>query len=180
MSTKTTKGAKPMNTNNNNTATRRPRLSYYHANARGTGAAVNFELHPATLEAEGSILMEIAAQNSPGKVAADGAAMLPRFDWGEKIAVRLCMPDLCGLLQVLRGYYESIADGRGLFHRTMEANIKIAFWHRIDPIPGYVLEVYAKPHDGDERRASITFSPSEAVGLCCAIEMSMGRVAFGV
>ena len=167
-----------MNTNNNTTP-RRPRLSYYHANARGTGAAVNFELHPATPEAEGFILMEIAAQK-PLVETAEGAAIYPAFDWGRKIAVRLCLPDLCELLQVLRGYCESIADGRGLFHRTMEANIKVSFWHRIDHVPGYMLEVYAKPHVGEERRASITFSASEAVGLCCAIEMSMGRVAFGV
>ena len=159
-----------MNTNNN-TTTRRPRLSYYHANARGTGAAVNFELHPATPEAEGHILLEIAAQKP---------APYPRFDWDEKIAVRLCIPDLCELLQVLRGYCESIADGRGLFHRTMAENIKIAFCHRIDPVSGYVLEVCAKPHDGEARRASITFSTSEAVGLCCAFEASMGLVAFGV
>ena len=169
-----------MNTNNNNnTATRRPRLSYYHANARGTGAAVNFELHPATPEAEGHVLLEIAAQK-PLTETANGASIYPSFGWREKIAVRLCMPDLCELLQVLRGYCESIADGRGLFHRTTKANIKIAFWHMIDPVSGYVLDVYTKPHDGEERHASIVFSPSEAVGLCCAIEMSMGLVAFGV
>ena len=39
----------------------RPRLSYYHPNARGTGCAVQFELHPAHESTSGSIFASFAA-----------------------------------------------------------------------------------------------------------------------
>lgn len=162
----------------------RPRLSYYHANAKGTGSAINFELHPAHWASgacvEGSLFVSFAAQKTVG-VRNGAETVFPSFDWKNKITFRLIMSDISQMLMVFRGMQESIADGKGLFHRSARYSTVIKFEHRIEPYPGYVLEVYRKSIDGaDQQHAFISFSPAEALGLSLAIEQSMGVIAFGL
>ena len=93
-----------MNTTTNQTESRayRPKLALYHPNARGTGSAVRLELLPATDDAEGCIMLTIAGQSAVG----DRRAPTPtyaRFDWENKIVVKLGFTDLCQMLQVFRG-----------------------------------------------------------------------------
>lgn len=162
----------------------RPKLSYYHANAKGTGSAISFELHPAHSSPEGniegSIFVSFANQKTVG-VRNGSETVFPSFDWKNRIVLRLTMSDITQMLMVFRGMQESVCDGKGLFHRSSRYNTVIQFDHRIEPYPGYTLEVYRKSFDGaDQQHAFISFSQAEAVGLSLAIEQSMGVIAFGI
>lgn len=170
------------NTKQYSTATEesyRPRLSYYHPNGRGTGGAVQFELHPAHGCTDGSIFATFARQKSVA--TRDGEVRtFPRFDWTNRICVKLDMTDLLQMLQVFRGMQESIADGKGLFHRSEEACTVVKLEHRIDPNPGYVFEAWRNPFEGEPSHAGVVFTVGEALGLSLAIEQSMDVIAFGL
>ena len=119
-------------TNNGN----RPALSFYHPNGRGTGAAAKFALHPANAEREGYVEMRLAPQTA-------GVSRFPAFDWEghPELGARLCFADICAFLQVLRGECESIEDGKGLFHCTASANVRICLRHIVEPVCGYEVSL---------------------------------------
>ena len=157
----------------------RPKLSYYHANSKGTGSALQMELHPAHDDTAGSIFLSIARQKTAGS-REQGKVIMPSFDWKNKAVLKLDVSDLSQILQVMRGIQESIADGKGLFHRSMNATTVIKFEHRIEPRPGYAIDVWKKPHDGEQMHYYFVFDPSEAFFLMLAIEQSAGTIAFGI
>ena len=151
---------------------KRPAITICHANARGTGTALRLELHPANTDSDGSILATIAPQNAVKPVAS--------FDWKNSISVRLCLMDLAKILQVFRGNYESIDDGKGLYHRTINGFTVVRLYHRIEPIGGYVLDVAHKPNDGETVRLVFSMTYDEAFALAESIDHAMLYVAFGV
>ena len=158
----------------------RPRLSYYHPNGRGTGGAIQFELHPAHGCTDGSIFATFARQKTVG-TCEGSVRTFPRFDWANRICVKLDMSDLLQMLQVFRGMQESIADGKGLFHRSTHSNTIVKLEHRIEPQPGYLLEAFRRPLEGGEpSHAGVVLTVSEALGLSLAIEQSMDVIAFGI
>ena len=157
----------------------RPVLRYYHANSKGTGSAMEFELHPAHGKTSGSIFAGIARQKTVG-TSSGGTKVFPTFDWKDKACFKLDMADLCEMLQVFRGMQESIADGKGLFHRTSTTTTSIKLSHIVEPRSGYLLEVWRKQGSGETWGARILFSVSEALGLSLALEQSMGSIAFGI
>ena len=163
-----------MNTETNNET----HAEIAHPNARGTGCAIRFTLHPAHGNVPGCVMCEIAKQKSA--VSVTGTGETPTFDWDGVIAIKMCVSDLAQMLMVLRGYQESIADGKGLFHRTATANSIIRFARMIEPCPGYRLEVSRKPFDGEPSSASIVFRPDEAYWLSMALEGAMPTLVFGV
>ena len=174
------------NTTTTATATRtsdsesyRPRLSYYHPNGRGTGGAIQFELHPAHGCTDGSIFATFARQKTVG-TCEGSVRTFPRFDWANRICVKLDMSDLLQMLQVFRGMQESIADGKGLFHRNTHSCTIVKLEHRIEPQPGYLLEAFRRPLEGEPSNAGIVLTVSEALGLSLAIEQSMDVIAFGI
>ena len=151
---------------------KRPAITICHANARGTGTALRLELHPARTDSDGSILATIAPQNAIKPVAS--------FYWNNSISVRLCLMDLAKILQVLRGNYESIDDGKGLYHRTINGFTVVRLYHRIEPIGGYVLDVSHKSNDGETVRLIFSMTYDEAFALAEAIDHAKLYVAFGV
>ena len=151
---------------------KRPAITICHANARGTGTALRLELHPARTDSDGSILATIAPQNEIKPVAS--------FYWNNSISVRLCLMDLAKILQVFRGNYESIDDGKGLYHRTIYGFTVVRLYHRIEPIGGYVLDVSHKSNDGEPVRLIFSMTYDEAFALAEAIDHAMLYVAFGV
>ena len=157
----------------------RPTLNYYHPNARGTGCAVRFELHPAHDNVGGSIFATLARQRSVGGMNG-GQRVFPSFDWTNRICVKLDMSDLSQMLQVFRGMLESVGDGKGLFHSSESASTIIRLEHRIEPVPGYLFDVRKKTNSDDVSSCGLVFSPTEALGLSLAIEQSMGYIAFGI
>jgi len=156
----------------------RPALTYYHANAKGSGCAVSFELHPAHDKTPGSIFACFANQKTTGNRS---QGSFPTFDWKNKICVKLSLGDLSQMLQVFRGMCENVGEGKGMFHRSSNANAIIKLEHRLEPMPGYLFEAWRKSiDDNDGQRAHIFFSPTEALGLSLAIEQSIGVIAFGI
>ena len=173
MNTETNKAASPV-------GTYRPKLAFYHANAKGTGCAATLELHPAHDSVDGSIMLCVANQMTVGNRMGPNPTF-PRFDWENRICVKLDFNDLCAMLQVFRGECETLNGDHGLFHRTARASTKIQLRHLVEPVSGYSLELYRTPAGGrDEVRAHLLFSPAEALGLCEAIAGSMALVAFGI
>ena len=168
-----------MNTNTETTAACRPYLAFYHANAKCTGCAAKFELHPAHDAVEGYISVLMANQVM-GDLDAN-SPVHPRFDWDNAMAFNLTFADICEFLRVFRGECESIQDGKGLYVRNPECAMRVSLRHMIEPVDGYSLEAYR--HDmgtGADTSARIILFSSEALGLCLALEQSMGLIAFGV
>ena len=157
----------------------RPKLRFYHPNAKGTGSAAQFELHPAHDDVDGSIMMSISNQLSVGD-RSGSVPVFPRFDWKNSLSVKLDFNDLCAMLQVLRGECESIGDGKGLYHRSPSGNTRIVLRHLLEPITGYSFEFYRTTPGGAEMNSRIFFSPGEALGLSEAIAGSMAVISFGI
>lgn len=135
---------------------------------------MKLELLPANGEIDGGVVVTLAPQRSIGSSVTN-----PTFNWDDAITARLDILDISQLLMVFRGIQESIADGKGLFHRTADANKVIKFEHRIEPVPGYLLDVSAKPYDGDVKHVWFHFRQAEAFALLTVLEQSLVSVAFG-
>lgn len=162
----------------------RPSLAFYHSNSKGTGCAVKMTLHPATVNAsgittDGCIKLTAANQMTVGNRLGPNPT-LPKFDWENTIKVRLDFSDLCLMLQVFRGETESVNDENGIYKRTIAGSKVIKLYHIIDPISGYMLELYETRNGGEERRAHFLMKPAEALGICEAIAESMCLITFGV
>ena len=155
------------------------RATICHANARGTGSAIRFELHPARGRVAGYIFVDVARQKSVASMQGE-VPTFATFDWENKICCKMGLGDLAQMLMVFRGMQESIQDGKGLFHRSAKANTVIKFNHQIEPNPGYLFSVSCKPFDGELRDAFFVFRPEEAVWFSAALETSMSVLAFGV
>ena len=162
-----------------NAADRRPCYSCFHPNAKGTGGAVQFELHPAHDYVEGAVFAIFAAQKTVGSTE-NGRRVMPTFDWENRITVRLSINEVAQLLEVFRGYRERLCDGNGLFHRTPKANTIITFEHRVDPVSGYVFGVSRKTVDGNLKRISLMLSMAEAIVHTEALAGGMIYMAFGM
>lgn len=158
----------------------RPSLTLYHPNAKGTGCALRMSLHPAHDDVSGCIMLTLANQLTAGDARGPNP-VFPRFDWENRMTVKLDFDDITRMLQVFRGECESIADGRGLYHSTSAFTTKILLRHSVEPSAGYSLELYRNSRDGkDESRARIFLAPNEALGICCSVESSLGVIAFGI
>ena len=158
----------------------RPKLAFYHATPKGTGCAATLELHPAHDDTDGSIMLCVANQMTIGNRMGPNPTF-PRFDWENKICVKLDFSDLCAMLQVLRGECESVNGDHGLYHRTAKASTKIQLRHQVDPVSGYSLELYRTPAGGgEESHAHLLLSSAEALGLCESIAGAMYLVSFGI
>lgn len=155
------------------------RTTICHPAPSGKGSAIRFTLYPAHERTAGHIMLELARQKTTA--SANGATpTFATFDWDNAIAMKLCVSDLAQMLMVFRGYQESIADGKGLFHRTATANAVIKFSHMIEPRPGYLFSVSKKPLDGELMDAFFVFRPEEAIWFSTALEGAMPALVFGV
>lgn len=162
---------------------KRPSLTFYHANGKGTGSAIKLELYPARVDDpnSGAIYATIATQSSLGDRRST-PPIYPSFDWDNALKVKLDFTDLAKVLQVLRGETESIDEGKGLFHCYDDKCQVIKFRHMVEPVCGYSLEAAETFADAQcqERKMHIFLSTAEALGLSLAIEHSFSAIAFGV
>lgn len=159
---------------------KRPSMTLYHANARGTGTALRLELYPASPDAYGSILVTLASQKT--FVENESGRPIPIFDWeNNALKFRLGILELAKVLQVFRGQYESIDEGKGLYCRTNKVRTIVRLTHCIEPVVGYVLDVSHNPNDsGEVVSMQFALNECEAFALSEAISQAMLYVAFGV
>lgn len=159
-----------------------PRLAFYHPNSKGSGCAVQFDLHPAHGDREGSLFAAFANQKSvaTGARGTEGR-QAATFGWGEKITVKLNFTDVSHLLTVLEGKAASVCDGKGLFHDTGETSTVIHMSRVTEPFPGVSFEVSKKRKGSEEaaRRARILFTEAEALGLKHLFASLLFPLAFG-
>lgn len=178
----------PMNaqkTTDEDTAFRpyRPRLSFYHANSKGSGSAARFEVIPACGEREGVIFMTLAQQKSVAAgVDEQGNRQHATFDWQKRVTVKLNFSDLCQMLLVLRGQATTINDGKGLYHDARTTTTLINLTRQAEPYPGLSLDVSRKGKSEGEPaiRVRILFNYAEVLGLGAVLEQSLGVIAFGI
>lgn len=156
----------------------RPTLAFYHANGKGTGGVVRFELHPAHGKCAGSLFAVFAAQRT---VPSRATGQFASFDWEHSIPVKLDIGDLSQMLQVFRGMQESIGEDKGIYHESQRGHAVIRLEHRIEPRPGYRFSV-TRTLRGEENATTIGvfLSVNEALGLALAIEQSLSLIAFGI
>lgn len=157
-----------------------PSLAFYHPNPKGTGSAIKFELKPAQADSEGAIMVTGVNQLTIGDMRGR-TPIYPRFNWDDRIVVKLGFSDLSKILQVLRGEYEALNDGQGICHTSMGCNTRINLMHTTDIDSEYVFEMDRCWNQKDEERSfRIAFRAHEAVGVEAAITGAMVFVSFGI
>lgn len=161
----------------------RPRLSFYHANGKGTGSAARFEVTPACGDRDGAIFLTLAQQKSVASGSADqGNRQHATFDWQNRVTVKLNFGDLCQMLLVIKGQAATIAEGKGLYHDSRNTTTLINLTRQTDPHPGLALDVSrrGKAESDPAVRTRIVFNAAEAFGLGAALEQTLGLLAFGI
>ena len=138
------------------------------------------KLRPADATQDGFVVVSFANQMTVGNLTGDNPTF-PKFDWENSVDFVLGFDDLCAILQVLRGETESVREGRGIFHKYNDCCQTIKFSHIVDPVCGYMFDVFEfHTKGGEERRAHMLLSPAESLGICESIAGSMYLIAFGV
>lgn len=157
-----------------------PSLAFFHPNPKGTGSAVKFELKPASSNHEGVIMVTCMNQMTIGDLRGQ-APIYPRFNWEERLVIKLGFADLSKILQVLRGEMEALNDGQGICHTAMGCNTRIGLKHSMAPESDYILELYRSWNNKAENRTfRIGFKSYEAVGIEAAITGAMVFISFGI
>ena len=185
-----------MNTDTNNTGalqrttdddaparTYRPRLSFYHANGKGSGSVAQFEVIPACGDRDGSVYLTLAQQKSVATgSAAQGNRQHATFDWQNRVTVKLNFGDLCQMLLVFKGQAATIAEGKGLYHDSRNTTTIINLTRQTEPYPGLVLDVSrkGKTEADTASRVRIAFNAAEALGIGAVLEQVLGLLAFGI
>ncbi|MDD4101884.1 MAG: hypothetical protein PHU80_04545 [Kiritimatiellae bacterium] len=160
----------------------RPRLSFYHANGKGSGSAARFEVVPASGDREGSVYLTLAQQKSVATGStAQGNRQHATFDWAGRVTVKLNFDDLCQMLLVFSGQAAAIADGKGLYHDSRNMTTVINLNRNDETHPGVTLDISRRGKDesGQACRTRIAFNKAEAFGLGTVLEQALGLVAFG-
>lgn len=161
----------------------RPRLSFYHANGKGSGSAAQFEVVPACGDRDGAVFLTLAQQKSVATGSAEqGNRQHATFDWANRVTVKLNFGDLCQMLPVFKGQAATIADGKGLYHDSRSTTTLINLIRQAEPYTGWALEVSRRGKAESEAavRTRIVFNSAEAFGLGAVLEQVLGLLAFGI
>ena len=153
-----------------------PKLKFIHPNMKGTGTTVEFELRPATELDMGCMLVSFTPQKTIGDMQ---KRVFPTFDYEKKVTVKLTLLEVAEIVGVLKGYYESIAEGNGFFHKSPKGTTVVRMEHKVEPAPGYWFSVYRKNAAGEESKAGILFKVVEALALQSCFEGAMFYMGFG-
>lgn len=153
-------------------------LAIYHAKADKSGSALRILLYNASCacndDCTGHYELELAPQCDKGK------HLFPRFDWDARIEVDIRALDAAEIIGVLRGYEESLGDGKGIFFVTSDERIVLRLRHVIEPNPGYKLELTRIDANGvlEDQTLRIFLSPTEASAILMAMESTFGKLCF--
>lgn len=150
-----------------------PRFSIYHPKSKGNGVAVRMEAQPPTPTKCGGLVVELAPQK--GKV--NGGFDV--WDWPHKMTVRLSPVEVAEVLSVLIGRQESIADGKGIFIRTIGKSAVFQFYHAISPVPCYCMNISVETEGEGRQTLAIVLTPIEGLALENGLRGSMSKMMFG-
>ena len=160
-------------------------LSFYHANGKNSGFAIQFSVDPATPDRDGALYFSIAKQKTVGNPASQGPDRFASFDWQNKATVKLNFLEVAEILMVFGGQASALshAGKDGLYHNSPSASTSISLKRAEDPNrPGFLLGVGRTPKADPNARQYYTFAfgPAEALGLRLALQAQMGLIAFGI
>lgn len=136
-------------------------LTLYHPTSKGTGAALRLD---PSINGRGCFFLEMATQ----KPASETGGTRPgqaRFEWENKITVKLGFTDVCEFLAVLEGKSEKAGNSdKGLFHKNGGTNTMIRF--ESHESGGYAVSLSRKTGGSDQpTRIWTILSPIEAIGF---------------
>jgi hypothetical protein len=155
------------------------RLTFYHANGQGTGAAVQLEprLNQQPGDRYNCFFLEMARQKSVAHRGEGGAAHAT-FDWEQKITVKLDFTDISELLTVLDGVTDHVGGKREmLYHQSGDANTMIRFSRHESG--GIALSLSRKSAgDGQPNRIGTVLSQAESVGLRHVFQVGLFFITF--
>lgn len=155
------------------------RLAFYHANSKGQGAAVRFELKPAAERRPGCCFMELAMQKTTAGTR-EGDRKPATFDWEHKATVKLDFMDVCSVMGVIERRQGSLGNGKGLYHTNGTTNTVIGL-RANEERPGFILSISRKAGDGEQVfKGHIQLSEEEATGLAAALHGGLFYMAFGL
>jgi hypothetical protein len=157
-----------------------PRLTFYHPNGQGTGAAAQFDLK---LEGGGDhrggcLFMSMARQAS--KAGTDNGARTPAtFDWTKRATVKLDFSDLCEMLVALEGRAPQAGGDKGLYHQSAQGSTIITLRRREEG--GFLLGLSRKDSAGEiSFRHQLALTEAESTGLRCVLQAVLLPLAFRV
>jgi len=156
------------------------RLTFYHPNGKGGGAAARFELRlsDGADDRYDCFFLDMARQAAPAEGRTPGAPAA--FDWARRATVKLDFPDVCELLLVLEGRKERAggAKGNGIYHQIGETTTLIEF-RRDAERNGYLLGVSRKTRAGEPVfRGQLLLTEAEAIGLRCVFQTGLFFMVF--
>lgn len=134
-----------------------------HPNAKSTGTRLIVTITPATCEEAGCLTLRLQKQ------VADHS-----WDENSETIIDLNQIDIAKFVAVMRGYNESIDDGKGIWYRTDKSYCRACFRHTIEHTPGYTLTI-----DNGNGPVSIYLSEYEAIALCEVMQVTLYHVVFG-
>ncbi len=154
-------------------------IAFYHANSKGTGAALRFELKPPGGRRNGCIFMEMAQQKTTAG-GGNGNRTPATFDWESKATVKLSFMDTCEFLAVLQLKKADLgANGRGLYHVNGEKDTIISMRPNTQR-KGYTIGISRKDRQGQQLfKGHFLVSPTEAIGLEAILSAALFHMAFG-
>lgn len=156
------------------------KLAFYHPNGAGNGVALQLEPRFNRREADhyNCFFFEMAAQKTVAERDGDKRVM-PTFDWGNKLTVKLDFADICEMLLVLEGRQERVGGQKnGIYHDSEKASTVITFG-KIPEKGGYAFGLSRKDRaTGQLTRLTMGLSEAEAIGLRCIIQAGLFFVTF--
>ncbi len=157
------------------------RLTFYHANGKGTGAAVQIEprinQHPG--DRYNCFFLDIARQKTvASRSGGPGASTHATFDWETKITVKLDFADISELLTVLEGVCDHVGGLReSLYHQSGETSTMIRFGRHASG--GIALSLSRKSAgDSEPNRIGTVLSQAEAIGLRHIFQVGLFFITF--
>jgi hypothetical protein len=162
-----------------NTRLYREKLTLYHPNSAGNGAAMQLEprLNRNDSDRYNCFFLEMAPQRSVATRASDKVEPAS-FDWARKLTVKLDFADICEVLTVLEGRVEKLGGQRnGLFHKSGNATTIISLQKA--ERGGYFLGLSRKAA-GEESaaRVGMTLTDAEVVGLRTIFQTGLFFITF--
>lgn len=155
------------------------RLTFYHATAKGTGAALRLELrlNRGAEESYNCVFLELARQK-PVDSGQERRRSPGTFAWEEKATVKMGFTDVCEVLAVLDGRKDQAGGPRGLYHQNGKTNTVIAFKKSAER-EGYLLGISKKSSAGEQLfRGQIVLSDIEALGIRSVFQSTLFFMAF--